>query len=117
MIVVFNFDTFKAGFYGMTSGGTGIFSWGDTMSQVKSTMLVTVWVFTGIEGAVVFSGRAKSKRRRYCTVIGLVSVLVIYFLMTVLAQGVIQQNQIVICKPINGTSVRTYRWSLGFSTR
>lgn len=95
MIVVFNFYTFKAGFYGMTSGGTGIFSWGDTMSQVKSTMLVTVWVFTGIEGAVVFSGRAKSKKDvGTATVIGLVSVLVIYFLMTVLAQGVIQQNQI-----------------------
>lgn len=95
MIVVFNFDTFKAGFYGMTSGGTGIFSCGDTMSQVKSTMLVTVWVFTGIEGAVVFSGRAKSKKDvGTATVIGLVSVLVIYFLMTVLAQGVIQQNQI-----------------------
>ena len=95
MIVVFNFDTFKAGFYGMTSGGTGVFSWGDTMSQVKSTMLVTVWVFTGIEGAVVFSGRAKSKKDvGTATVIGLVSVLVIYFLMTVLAQGVIQQNQI-----------------------
>ena len=95
MIVVFNFDTFKAGFYGMTSGGTSIFSWGDTMSQVKSTMLVTVWVFTGIEGAVVFSGRAKSKKDvGTATVIGLVSVLVIYFLMTVLAQGVIQQNQI-----------------------
>lgn len=95
MIVVFNFDTFKAGFYGMTNGGTGIFSWGDTMSQVKSTMLVTVWVFTGIEGAVVFSGRAKSKKDvGTATVIGLVSVLVIYFLMTVLAQGVIQQNQI-----------------------
>lgn len=95
MIVVFNFDTFKAGFYGMTSGGTGIFRWGDTMSQVKSTMLVTVWVFTGIEGAVVFSGRAKSKKDvGTATVIGLVSVLVIYFLMTVLAQGVIQQNQI-----------------------
>lgn len=95
MIVVFNFDTFKAGFYGMTSGGTGIFSWGDTMSQVKSTMVVTVWVFTGIEGAVVFSGRAKSKKDvGTATVIGLVSVLVIYFLMTVLAQGVIQQNQI-----------------------
>ncbi|OLF30423.1 arginine-ornithine antiporter [Staphylococcus aureus] len=95
MIVVFNFDTFKAGFYGMTSGGTGVFSWGDTMSQVKSTMLVTVWVFTGIEGAVVFSGRAKSKKDvGTATVIGLVSVLVIYFLMAVLAQGVIQQNQI-----------------------
>ena len=49
-------------------------------------------VFTGIEGAVVFSGRAKSKDVGTATVIGLVSVLVIYFLMTVLAQGVIQQK-------------------------
>ena len=47
-------------------------------------MLVTVWVFTGIEGAVVFSGRAKSKKDvGTATVIGLISVLVIYFLMTV----------------------------------
>ena len=87
MIVVFNFSTFKSGFYGMTSGSVGVFSWGDTMAQVKSTMLVTVWVFTGIEGAVVFSGRAKSKKDvGTATVIGLISVLVIYFLMTVLAQ-------------------------------
>lgn len=95
MLVVFNFDTFKAGFYGMTSGSVGVFSWGDTMSQVKSTMLVTVWVFTGIEGAVVFSSRAKTKKDvGTATVIGLISVLVTYFLMTVLAQGVIQQDQI-----------------------
>lgn len=95
MIAAFNFETFKAGLYGMTSGDTGIFSWGDTLGQVKSTMLVTVWVFTGIEGAVVFSSRAKSKKDvGTATVIGLISVLVIYFLMTVLAQGVIQQNHI-----------------------
>ncbi|WP_278925671.1 arginine-ornithine antiporter [Staphylococcus auricularis] len=95
MIAVFNFDTFMQGFYGITSGEAGVFSWGDTLDQVKSTMLVTVWVFTGIEGAVVFSGRAKSKKDvGTATVIGLVSVLVIYFLMTVLAQGVIQQNHI-----------------------
>ena len=95
MIAAFNFETFKAGLYGMTSGDTGIFSWGDTLGQVKNTMLVTVWVFTGIEGAVVFSSRAKSKKDvGTATVIGLISVLVIYFLMTVLAQGVIQQNHI-----------------------
>ncbi|AXZ22301.1 arginine-ornithine antiporter [Staphylococcus warneri] len=95
MIAAFNFEIFKAGLYGMTSGDTGIFSWGDTLGQVKSTMLVTVWVFTGIEGAVVFSSRAKSKKDvGTATVIGLISVLVIYFLMTVLAQGVIQQNHI-----------------------
>ena len=39
MIAAFNFETFKAGLYGMTSGDTGIFSWGDTLGQVKSTML------------------------------------------------------------------------------
>lgn len=95
MIVAFNFDTFKTGLLGMTSHPSQGFSWGDTLSQVKSTMLVTVWVFTGIEGAVVFSGRAKNKKDvGSATVIGLVSVLVIYFLMTVLAQGVIQQNHI-----------------------
>lgn len=30
------------------------------MEQVKGTMLITLWVFTGIEGAIVLSQRAKS---------------------------------------------------------
>ena len=46
----------------MTSEGVLPFSWASTMSQVKSTMLVTVWVFIGIEGAVIFSSRAKKKK-------------------------------------------------------
>ncbi|MGH2248724.1 amino acid permease, partial [Enterococcus faecalis] len=62
MIIAFNFDTFKTGFFGMTSEGVLPFSWASTMSQVKSTMLVTVWVFIGIEGAVIFSSRAKNKK-------------------------------------------------------
>ena len=58
-------------------------------------MLVTVWVFIGIEGAVVFSGRAKNKKDvGTATVIGLISVLLIYFLLTVLAQGIVIQNHI-----------------------
>lgn len=71
------------------------FHFANTMSQVKSTMLVTVWVFIGIEGAVVFSGRAKNKKDvGTATVIGLISVLLIYFLLTVLAQGIVIQNHI-----------------------
>lgn len=62
MIIAFNFDTFKTGFFSMTSEGVLPFSWASTMSQVKSTMLVTVWVFIGIEGAVIFSSRAKNKK-------------------------------------------------------
>ena len=38
------------------------FSFGNTMSQVKSTMLVTVWVFIGMKVLVVFSSRAKRKK-------------------------------------------------------
>lgn len=95
MIIAFNFDTFKTGFFGMTSEGVLPFSWASTMSQVKSTMLVTVWVFIGIESAVIFSSRAKNKKDvGSATVIGLISVLIIYFLLTVLAQGVILQNHI-----------------------
>ncbi|HEI6546982.1 TPA: amino acid permease [Staphylococcus aureus] len=95
MIIAFNFDTFKTGFFSMTSEGVLPFSWASTMSQVKSTMLVTVWVFIGIEGAVIFSSRAKNKKDvGSATVIGLISVLIIYFLLTVLAQGVILQNHI-----------------------
>ena len=95
MLVAFNFETFKEGFFGMNAHGALPFNFGDTMSQVKSTMLVTVWVFIGIEGAVVFSSRAKRKKDvGTATVIGLISVLLIYFLLTVLAQGVIIQNHI-----------------------
>ena len=46
----------------MDGYGSLSFHFANTMSQVKSTMLVTVWVFIGIEGAVVFSGRAKIKK-------------------------------------------------------
>ena len=95
MIVAFNFNTFKIGFFGMDGYGSLSFHFANTMSQVKSTMLVTVWVFIGIEGAVIFSGRAKNKKDvGTATVIGLISVLLIYFLLTVLAQGIVIQNHI-----------------------
>lgn len=42
---------------------------GSMMTQVKSTMLVTLWAFIGIEGAVVVSGvprtRAASAKPRF----------------------------------------------------
>ncbi|UXR35700.1 arginine-ornithine antiporter [Staphylococcus simulans] len=95
MIVAFNFGTFMAGFAGMKGNIALPINFSNIMEQVRGTMLITVWVFTGIEGAVVFSGRAKTKKDvGTATVLGLLIVLVIYFLLTVLAQGVIEQNQI-----------------------
>jgi len=58
-------------------------------------MLVTLWVFIGVEGAVVMSGRAKSKSDvGKATVIGLVSVLLIYVLITVLSMGVMTREEL-----------------------
>lgn len=35
---------------------------GSIGTQIKSTMLVTLWCFIGIEGAVMMSGRARNKK-------------------------------------------------------
>ncbi|MDO4904478.1 MAG: basic amino acid/polyamine antiporter [Lautropia sp.] len=65
------------------------------MDQVESTMLITLWVFTGIEGAAVLS---KHARRRadvgWATVVGVVLVLTLYVAITLLAQGVLPRAQI-----------------------
>ncbi|MFN2744809.1 arginine-ornithine antiporter [Bacillus sp. z60-18] len=89
VIFVFHLDLFTQDFWGQ-----GL-SLGSIGSQVKSTMLVTVWVFTGIEGAVLFSSRAKkSSDVGKATVIGLISVLAIYIMITMLSFGVINQENL-----------------------
>ena len=55
--VGFKAGLFTADFWGKTTQ-IDVASLGDTMSQVKNMMLVTVWVFIGIEGAAVYSQRA-----------------------------------------------------------
>lgn len=65
------------------------------MSQVKNTMLITLWVFTGIEGAAVLSKHAKSRADvGRATVLGVVLVLAVYVAVTVLAQGILPRAEI-----------------------
>jgi arginine:ornithine antiporter/lysine permease len=83
--VAFKLNIFTKDIWGTASGG---FEFNDVLEQVKSTMLVTVWVFIGIEGAVVFSGRAKNKANvARATFLGLLTVTAIYFLVTALSLG------------------------------
>ncbi|GHP14855.1 arginine-ornithine antiporter [Lentilactobacillus fungorum] len=71
---------------------TGKFQFADVLSQAKSTMLVTVWVFIGIEGAVVFSGRARKRSDvGKATVLGIITVILIYMLVTLLSFGVMSR--------------------------
>ena len=64
-LFAFKLDIFAHEFWG-SGAGVGI---GDVLSQVKGMMLVTVWVFIGVEGASVFSERARTRadvgRRRF----------------------------------------------------
>ena len=66
----------------------------DMGTQIISTMIALVWVFTGIEGAVVISGRAKYVRDvGRATVIGFVSVFVLYLIISIESMGVMPRAQ------------------------
>jgi arginine:ornithine antiporter / lysine permease len=68
---------------------------GSVFTQVKSTMLVTLWVFIGIEGAVVVSDRAaKMSQVGPATFIGLGVCTVLYSLLSILPFGIMHQAQI-----------------------
>lgn len=63
--------------------------------QVRNLMLITLWVFTGIEGAVVLSSRAKNRQDiGRATVLGVLLALSFYVMVTVLAYGVTGRAEI-----------------------
>ena len=85
-ILGFKLDLFTRDFWG-TGGDLG-----STMDQVKNMMLlVTVWVFIGIEGAAVYSGRAKHRRDiGRATVGGFFIVLALMVLVIMLCAEIVQ---------------------------
>ena len=84
---------FKAGIF--TTDVWGDASLGSTMDQVKNMMLVTVWVFIGIEGAAVYSQRAKDRRDvGRATVLGFGAVLALLLAVNLLSYGLMAQAKI-----------------------
>src|SRR5690606_1133777 len=83
-------DVFTADFWG--AGNSDL---GTVMNQVRNMMLVTVWVFIGIEGASIFSARAEKRSDvGKATVVGFVGVLLLLVLVIVLSQGILAQAQL-----------------------
>ncbi|SEM67274.1 arginine-ornithine antiporter [Lihuaxuella thermophila] len=90
-IFAFHQRTFFMDFWGESS----VFSWNTVLEQVRETMLVTLWAFVGVEGAIVLSGRAK----RYqdvgkATVIGLIGTLAVYMLISILSLGIMPREEL-----------------------
>jgi arginine:ornithine antiporter/lysine permease len=68
---------------------------GSVYEQVKSTLLITVWVFIGIEGASVLSARARCRADiGHATVLGFISVLLLLMAVSLLSFGVLTQTQL-----------------------
>ncbi len=89
---VFKWDKFDLNFWGEASPKLG-----DVGSQIKNTMMVTLWAFIGIEGAVVLSGRAQSQSAvGKATVIGYLGSLAIYVLLSILPFGYLTQAQLAV---------------------
>lgn len=93
LLFSFHMDKFDFNFWGnITESGKSLGSLG---TQLKSTMLVTLWAFIGIEGAVVLSNRAKSQSVvSKATLLGFAGCLVIYILLSILPFGFMTQAEI-----------------------
>ncbi|MHC4055198.1 basic amino acid/polyamine antiporter [Bradyrhizobium sp. 25ACV] len=75
--------------------GTEPPSLGQVLSQVRSTMLLTVFVFVGVEGASVYSRYARNRADiGIATVVGFLSVLCLLVLVTLLSYGVLPRNEL-----------------------
>lgn len=84
----FRVETFSLNFWGDAKLGS-------VLDQVKSTMLVTVWVFIGIEGASVYSARARQREDvGRATVVGFGATLLLLMAVSILSLGVLQQPEL-----------------------
>ncbi|MET1079743.1 MAG: arginine-ornithine antiporter [Pseudomonas sp.] len=86
----FRLEIFSADIWGLKNPDLG-----SVMDQVRNMMLVTVWVFIGIEGASVFSARAEKRTDvGKATIIGFVTVLLLLVLINVLSLGIMTQPEL-----------------------
>ena len=95
MFIVLAGVAFKADIFTMDFWGRETPSLGSVMDQVRNMMLVTVFVFIGIEGASVYSGRAEKRSDvGKATVIGFIGVLALLVMVNVLSLGIMTQPEL-----------------------
>ncbi|MFQ1678838.1 basic amino acid/polyamine antiporter [Pantoea dispersa] len=87
-LLAFNYDRFRFDFDGAALDQP-------LWQQVKQTMLITLWVFIGVEGAVVVSARARYKKDvGRATLLAVLAALLVYLLVTLLSLGVVPRAEL-----------------------
>ncbi|MGR0320554.1 basic amino acid/polyamine antiporter [Agromyces sp. ZXT2-3] len=93
VLVAFFFDWDV--FVGNLSGDDGPAAYETLFAQVQGTMLITVFVFLGIEGASVYSRYARKRSDvGRATVLGFLSVLALFASVSILSYGILPQAEI-----------------------
>jgi len=98
--VAINRDMFTSDFWGNV-GNQSLSDkpLGSMVDQIKSTMLVTLWMYIGIEGAVVMSDKADSRTVGRATILGFTAVTIMYVVVSVLPFGMMSQGQMATLAP------------------
>lgn len=93
VLVIFFFD--GEVFVGNLTGGYDVPGGDSLFQQVQGTMLITVFVFLGIEGASVYSRYAKRRKDvGTATVLGFASVLALFASISILSYGILPRSEI-----------------------
>lgn len=111
LIICFKFNIFtKDIFAEHLINNTGA-QLGSLSNQIRNGFLNTIWVFVGIESAVVISERAKNpKDVGKATIIGYIFTLICYVLVSLLSFGALKQDVLVNLQnpALGGVLQRTY---------
>lgn len=95
VFIVVLFVNFDSGVFADNWTATGYGDLGGLDEQIRNTMLITTFVFIGIEGASVYSRYAKKREDvGRATVMGFLSVLSIFALVTLSSYSVVPQPEL-----------------------
>ena len=84
----FDLNIFLDNFFGEDTGLS-------LSQQILETTYTTVWIFTGIEGAVVISGRARSTAvAGKATELSFLTLLILYVMISILSMGVMPRSEL-----------------------
>lgn len=93
MALAFNIDIFNSGLWANAFSGDDFAT--SVPSQISTAMTSTIWVYVGVEGALVYSARAKKKSdASKAVVISFFVIATVYLLVTLLSFGALSQAQV-----------------------
>lgn len=115
VFVVILLVSFKAGVFSDNFWGGTDHSVGSVFHQVKDTMLVTTFVFLGIEGASVYSRMARRREDiGRATLLGFASTLALFASVTMVSYGVLPQSDLAAAdQPSMGVVLKSVVGSWG----